>query len=308
MSCAAGDVGTNTNATHGDHEAVCIVLRRECNANDDRACGTSLIRVGLANVTLCPWRSHEGECNAPAARIRPAGLIMQRRLVLAFVLVLGCSQGVEEGLFGGSITAPATNASSAGDDGSGDDDRSDSSEGSSSGVETSTPNTTTQGDDGPAPGETSDGGADTNPVDPTAESSTDPTIDPSESSGDPTLDPTGMEESSSGGIDPTGMGVGDCCTAQLVPGCGDAALEACVCGLDDYCCSTEWDDLCVQEAGDCGAACAGGGGADCCVAQAGVGCSDATIEACVCGLDDFCCSTQWDDLCASEAIDCGAAC
>jgi hypothetical protein len=225
---------------------------------------------------------------------------MQRRSVLAFVFVLGCSQGVEEGLFSGSITASATNASGAGEQGSADDDRSDSSEGSSSGgADTSTPNTTTP------QSESSDDGDDTNPVDPGDESSSDPTadptddptIDPSESSGDPTLDPTGMEESS-----------GDCCTAQLVPGCGDAALEGCVCGLDDFCCSTEWDDLCVQEAGDCGAACGGGGGADCCTAQLGTGCSDATIEACVCGLDDYCCSTEWDDLCASEAVDCGAPC
>jgi hypothetical protein len=54
-----------------------------------------------------------------------------------------------------------------------------------------------------------------------------------------------------------------------------------------------------------------GGGADvgdCCTAHSGPGCSNDTIEACVCGIDVYCCSVEWDDVCAGEAIDCGAAC
>lgn len=40
-------------------------------------------------------------------------------------------------------------------------------------------------------------------------------------------------------------------------GCAtDAALESCVCGEDDFCCTNEWDDICVQVATDsCGAQC-----------------------------------------------------
>lgn len=53
-------------------------------------------------------------------------------------------------------------------------------------------------------------------------------------------------------------------------------------------------------------ACEAGGG-DCCAAGDGPGCDDATVEACVCALDSFCCDTQWDDLCVTKATnDCGA--
>jgi hypothetical protein len=239
--------------------------------------------------------------------------------LLAFVLLTACATGVEEGLFM-TITSTATAASNAsnasGDDGS-DDARNESSDGSSGSSDPTGSPSTTHADTGPAPTDES-GAADTNPVDPSDTSggdpTVDPTVDPSATSNDPTIDPTGVSESSTGidptGVDPTGMGVGDCCAAQAVPGCGDATIEGCVCAVDDYCCSTAWDDVCVGEATDCGAGCGGGGGggSDCCMAQAGTGCSDATIEACVCGVDDYCCSTQWDDICASEAIDCGAAC
>ncbi|MBX7078823.1 MAG: hypothetical protein K1X88_06510 [Nannocystaceae bacterium] len=219
--------------------------------------------------------------------------------------MLGCScnHDVQEGVFtplGVTVTASASAGSQ------GDDARAESSDGGSS----------DEGSTSVAP--SSDGStsnvttadptnASTDPTnDPTTDPTNDPTVDPGESSGaDPTLDPT-----TDTGVDPTGGDAQACCTAQLVPGCTDATLEACVCGLDDYCCSVEWDDVCVTEAGDCGAACVGGGGdgADCCIANLGLGCSDATIEACVCGIDDYCCSVEWDDVCAGEAIDCGAAC
>jgi hypothetical protein len=100
--------------------------------------------------------------------------------------------------------------------------------------------------------------------------------------------------------------------AQAGAGCGDAGIEACVCAFDDYCCSTQWDDICVGEANDsCMAGCdgGGGGGGDCCTVQNGPGCSDAGVEACVCAFDDYCCSTQWDDICVGEATDsCMAGC
>lgn len=47
-----------------------------------------------------------------------------------------------------------------------------------------------------------------------------------------------------------------CCAPSGAPGCEDAALEACVCAADPYCCDVAWDGLCVQEVGDlCGGAC-----------------------------------------------------
>lgn len=40
---------------------------------------------------------------------------------------------------------------------------------------------------------------------------------------------------------------GSCCVSSGSPGCGDAAIEACVCAQDSYCCATAWDGTCVSE-------------------------------------------------------------
>ncbi|MFT7623531.1 MAG: hypothetical protein ACI9WU_002714, partial [Myxococcota bacterium] len=54
---------------------------------------------------------------------------------------------------------------------------------------------------------------------------------------------------------------GDCapnspCEESSQPGANDAAIVACVCGLDTYCCDTAWDSLCVSQADEqCGAPC-----------------------------------------------------
>lgn len=50
-------------------------------------------------------------------------------------------------------------------------------------------------------------------------------------------------------------------------------------------------------------------GGNCCIAHMATGCEVPDIEDCVCAMDGFCCMVQWDDLCASEAVNpCGAAC
>jgi hypothetical protein len=50
-------------------------------------------------------------------------------------------------------------------------------------------------------------------------------------------------------------------------------------------------------------------GGTCCVAHAEVGCSVQGIEDCVCAQDAYCCNTQWDGMCVTQAInDCGASC
>jgi hypothetical protein len=43
-----------------------------------------------------------------------------------------------------------------------------------------------------------------------------------------------------------------CCVIGTEPGCQDAEIEACVCAIDDFCCDILWDELCVDEATDCG--------------------------------------------------------
>ena len=42
-------------------------------------------------------------------------------------------------------------------------------------------------------------------------------------------------------------GGGFCCQTNASPGCGDPNIENCVCPNDDYCCTVEWDSLCVDE-------------------------------------------------------------
>ncbi len=39
---------------------------------------------------------------------------------------------------------------------------------------------------------------------------------------------------------------GDCCEANGTPGCGDSGCQQTVCGVDSYCCTVEWDDLCAD--------------------------------------------------------------
>ena len=96
------------------------------------------------------------------------------------------------------------------------------------------------------------------------------------------VDPTGSEESTGGeestgddtttdggsatdatttGVDPTAGGdAGNCCTAETGrKGCENDTIEMCVCGMDDFCCMTEWDETCVGIAtGSCSVVCGAG--------------------------------------------------
>jgi hypothetical protein len=105
-----------------------------------------------------------------------------------------------------------------------------------------------------------------------------------------------------------------------------------VCANDSFCCSSTWDSLCVGEVedygcGNCGgstggcgdgtcgggetcASCPGdcgpcGSGGDCCATSAQSGCSDPTIEDCVCAYDFLCCIFEWDSFCVSEVEEYG---
>jgi len=54
-----------------------------------------------------------------------------------------------------------------------------------------------------------------------------------------------------GGQPPPG---GNCCAPTGMPGCGDPAVEECICGAngDLYCCFVEWDDLCAEAVAELG--------------------------------------------------------
>jgi hypothetical protein len=80
-----------------------------------------------------------------------------------------------------------------------------------------------------------------------------------------------------------------------------------VCSIDPYCCNTEWDQTCIDQAeyycND--VSCSGGSGGGSChdVCQTGdaLDASCGSCAATVCGIDDYCCSTSWDATCVDEA-------
>ena len=122
---------------------------------------------------------------------------------------------------------------------------------------------------------------------------------------------------SSGGVGATSGAKSNCCVFHGGSGCEDPACEASVCALDPFCCSVEWDDICVGHAEDdpsciCEGTSGGTAGTttgttgepsrgDCCDPHAGTGCGDADCEAAVCSEDPCCCSVEWDDICVDLA-------
>ncbi len=93
---------------------------------------------------------------------------------------------------------------------------------------------------------------------------------------------------------------GGCCTANGSAGCDDFACTQCVCGLDAFCCTSQWDALCADEANqDCVVQCQCPG--ECCTANPTIGCRDQTCQDCVCAGDPFCCDTGWDATCTQDA-------
>ncbi|HWB74835.1 MAG TPA: hypothetical protein VG755_07760 [Nannocystaceae bacterium] len=207
-----------------------------------------------------------------------------------FIVVVACSGLVAcavgdnskpSNAYGGYGSGPADDPNADDESDDGDDEASSGAAGSDDGAES-------QADDGA--GE-SEGGF------PTPEPDDDPPPDDEP-------DPTGGNPPPP----PPPMG-GDCCTPTMTPGCAnDPAVEMCVCGGDDFCCTMAWDETCVSEVANCAPACPGaeppdmgGGGSPCCAPTGGPGCGDPFAEACVCLLDDYCCTTDWDDQCVGIA-------
>jgi hypothetical protein len=109
----------------------------------------------------------------------------------------------------------------------------------------------------------------------------------------------------------------DVCTSGAALTAGCSACVAGICAMDDYCCTTAWDSLCIGETqGICGtAACA----VNCPHSLCDAG-PDATPfgEYCdspgscvlsICSQDSWCCSVDWDGLCVSEVSSiCGLSC
>jgi hypothetical protein len=106
---------------------------------------------------------------------------------------------------------------------------------------------------------------------------------------------------------------GDCFQDNGTPGCDDPSCCATVCAADPYCCCVQWDAFCAQEAealcGGFAAFCADATGL-CCEAHApGAGCGNPACCEAVCDFDAWCCTREWDQLCADEAASqCGTFC
>jgi hypothetical protein len=100
---------------------------------------------------------------------------------------------------------------------------------------------------------------------------------------------------------PDVCGDGVCDAGEGCEGC-PADCGTCPEPCGDGVCDSE--ETCSGCPGDCGA-CPG----SCCAAHEGTGCSQAPVQACVCGLDAWCCAGAWDSLCAAQALVlCGATC
>jgi hypothetical protein len=101
-----------------------------------------------------------------------------------------------------------------------------------------------------------------------------------------------------------------CCEVSGQPGCNDPEVLQCVCAQDSFCCSTSFDEICVGEALACGSQCViPGADSDCCTASSAPGCTDPSVNSCVCGIDSQCCSGAFDQVCVAEAVsECAAAC
>jgi alpha-tubulin suppressor-like RCC1 family protein len=123
-----------------------------------------------------------------------------------------------------------------------------------------------------------------------------------------------------------------CCTDQQGTGCERVSVEGCVCAIDPYCCTNQWDDQCAQEgasstcwssmcgngiiepgeqcdppndAAGCNQSCQG----DPCVARLGPRSANEGVTNCVCAFDAFCCDNRWDVFCVGEAqASCGLQC
>ena len=106
------------------------------------------------------------------------------------------------------------------------------------------------------------------------------------------------------------FGFGDCCAdvCQACPqltdcgggGCGDASCDA-----GENCSNCPSDCPCPMGQLCQAGVCTGGGGGGCEESDF-PGCGGCPCEACVCGMDPFCCDVGWDGICVDECIEqCG---
>jgi len=98
---------------------------------------------------------------------------------------------------------------------------------------------------------------------------------------------------------------GPCCQANGSIGCDDVACERAVCAIDPFCCDSEWDGICANEAIEdllhCACTCGAEPAGSCCNANGTPFCNDEACCDAVCVIDPKCCDIEWDSVCAEEA-------
>jgi hypothetical protein len=109
-------------------------------------------------------------------------------------------------------------------------------------------------------------------------------------------------------------GDGDCCIGNESAGCSDSYCCQEVCTVAPECCAAGWNAACVGIAEALCSICGGGpqecqtATGSCCLSHPGSGCDDPACCQVVCAEDPFCCLTNWDGLCADQAIAQCSAC
>jgi hypothetical protein len=128
-----------------------------------------------------------------------------------------------------------------------------------------------------------------------------------------------------------------CCEAHDDGGCALGDCTSCVCTLDSFCCSGDWDPFCVELShAECASVCECGCGdglcaaaetcesceadcgncgepaapSQCCSDAFGASCQLSGCKSCVCAIEPQCCSVGWNSQCAAIAKStlCSASC
>lgn len=98
-------------------------------------------------------------------------------------------------------------------------------------------------------------------------------------------------------------GNGNCFQPHGGTACNNEGCCATVCAIDPFCCNVAWDGICAGEAANlCPGLCGNPNAGSCYVAHSGTACDSKSCCATVCAVDPFCCNTQWDGICAGEAL------
>ncbi|MDO8629030.1 MAG: hypothetical protein Q7R41_00925 [Phycisphaerales bacterium] len=102
-------------------------------------------------------------------------------------------------------------------------------------------------------------------------------------------------------------GTESCCIAHPTPGCDDPLCCDVVCNRMLFCCEGLWSSACaniaVQVCDVCEPPFVCPQPGECCVGRSfSTGCERSACCQAVCTLDEYCCTGEWDGVCAQKAV------